>query len=174
MVKDAHNRTRNATKVPTLDDHRRVLATIQRYENGKWSDREVLATGEDVCEYPLRRGGMLKIYPGLLSSDETIRVKKELLANVDNFRLYRIQGINDEPRCHFLLHEDATEDDSKPQPGYRYGNTTMKARPLGDLPILEALSTKVAQTCQVDKWTIGVNPIVYRDGKDRIGPHAGK
>ena len=55
---------------------------------------------------PLCRGGTLNIYPNLFPSTQVKEIKKELLA-CKYWRKYSIQG-GDEPRLHFLLHEDAT------------------------------------------------------------------
>jgi hypothetical protein len=105
----------------------------------------------------------------------------------------------------------------QPQPGYRYGRITMKARPLSDLPRLQALATEMENMCRnhVGKsnissssllgkndgrpsqccssqngsthaadtttsttnkddcfWNIGVNPVLYRNGRDKMGYHA--
>jgi alkylated DNA repair dioxygenase AlkB len=134
----------------------------------------------------LRRGGTIKIYPNLISHAETSLVKRELFQS-GLFRQYKIQT-SDEPRAHFLLHEDATDDYDyendngndedfetrrAEQPGYRYANSIMmKARPLSRLPRLERLAQELARHCQVPKWTIGVNPVLYRDGQDKMGDHA--
>ena len=29
----------------------------------------------------------------------------------------------------------------------------------------------MAKSCNVDKWTIGVSPVLYRDGQDKMGDH---
>jgi len=75
---------------------------------------------------------------------------------------------------HFLLHDRATNDDfrSSKQPGYRYARGTAKARPLSKLPLLERVSKKLATLSGVDRWNIGVNPVLYQDSKDGMGGHA--
>jgi hypothetical protein len=55
----------------------------------------------------------------------------------------QIQG-NDEPRIHFLLHKDATMDDTEVQPGYHYASLNMNAKPLNLLPKLEELSLSLS------------------------------
>ena len=94
-----------------------------------------------------------------------------------------------EPRSHFLLHEDATDDvleSEVAQPSYRYGITRMKSRPLKTLPHTQQLSIQVEEMCKRTSgvgnkeasndgsafWNIGVNPVLYRDGRDKIGFHA--
>jgi alkylated DNA repair dioxygenase AlkB len=123
-----------------------------------------------VCN--LRRGGTVKIYPNLVQTMETERVKEELF-NCRLFRQYQIQA-QDEPRLHFLLNEKATKDnfETSSQPGYRYAGVKMKARPLKILPELEQLSQRLATVSGINKWTIGVNPVLYRDCRDKMGSHA--
>ena len=73
------------------------------------------------------------------------------------------------------LHDHATdfEDfDTCKQPGYKYASVTIKARPLQKLPILSELSKTMARLSGVDNWTIGVNPVLYRDCQDGMGGHA--
>jgi alkylated DNA repair dioxygenase AlkB len=60
----------------------------------------------------------------------------------------------------------------RPQPGYKYGTTFMKGRPLKELPLVNKIADKLKILCSVEKWNIGVNVVFYRDGKDRIGFHA--
>ena len=112
------------------------------------------------------------MFPNHVNPKDLSSVREEVL-NCNFFRQYPIQA-QDEPRCHFILHEDATDDFDKEQPGYKYANIEMKARPLRKLPFLEELSKVLALSCNVEKWTIGINPVLYRDGKDRMGDHAGR
>jgi hypothetical protein len=98
-------------------------------------------------------------------------VNAELVDNADLFRQYKIQGCN-EPRAHFLLHQDATEKFDDLQHGYKYGGITMKARPLSMLPRLQSLACSLERLCNVPYWNIGVNPVYYRDGNDYMGFHA--
>jgi len=127
------------------------------------------------------------LYPSIVSKVQQTAVTKELL-QCPYFRQYTIQN-NPEPRAHFLLHGDATEDfDGQAQPGYRYGAIRMKARPLHLLPQVQQLSSYMerlvvegANRCRRRRrqrrrrasfWNVGVNPVLYRDGRDRIGFHA--
>jgi hypothetical protein len=73
---------------------------------------------------------------------------------------------------HFLLHENAMMDATNEQPGYHYVNVNMKAKPLQLLPYLKEVSCYIAKICGVNKWTIGVDPVLYRGGKDKMGNHA--
>eukprot|EP00980_Cylindrotheca_fusiformis_P013852 scaffold3596_cov126-Cylindrotheca_fusiformis.AAC.10 len=160
----------------------RTLATIRYYtEDKKWTDNELcFATprrqsampSTEPHVYHLSRGGTLKIYPNLVSSVETHRIKEELMHS-GMFRQYKVQS-QKEPRLHFLLHEDATDEDfdTSPQPGYSYAHVKLKARPLGKLPELHNVSQRLASVSGVDKWTIGVNPVLYRGCRDKMGFHA--
>jgi alkylated DNA repair dioxygenase AlkB len=166
--------------VPSFKMEERVLARIQAYNaaTGTYSPKEwidfITIDENNSHQFSftihLKRGGRITIYPNLLSEEQCAEIKKELLES-SLFRQYRIQG-NDEPRMHFLLHEDATMDDTQAQPGYHYASLNMKAKPLNLLPKLEELSGYIADVCGVDKWTIGVDPVIYRDGRDKMGNHA--
>lgn len=157
---------------------------------GPWSD---VCTRPESTEVPTfvhcfpHDKGQLCIYANILPSDCQKAVTEELM-QCSHFRQYTIQG-SPEPRTHFLLHDDATEDfDGDSQPGYGYGNCVrMKSRPLDTMPHVQMLSTAMEKMCrQLDDncstadnnavassyWNIGVNPILYRDGRDRIGYHA--
>jgi len=161
-----------------------VLMRRRTYNGSKWSswtneyERPSLPKRFD---FNFAHGGQLSIYPNLLTDIEQNAVTEELL-QCSYFRQYTIQN-NPEPRTHFLLHEDATDDfDGEAQPGYRYGSIRMKARPLHHLPQVEQLSGGVATMLgEAPKprlrgsscfWNVGVNPVLYRDGRDRIGFHA--
>ena len=144
--------------------------------NAKDTRKNTLGQDDTTPHYfhiPLSRGGKLNIFPNLIDPKRVNRVKKEILES--NFwRKYSIQG-GDEPRLHFLAHEDATDEfEDKIQPGYRYANITMKARPLSSVPKLQELSKDLADLRQIPdgKWNIGIHPVLYRDNKDSMGDHA--
>lgn len=122
--------------------------------------------------HKLRRGGNLKVYPNLLSENELKGLQVEVLGS-GFFRQYRVQA-QDEPRVHFLLNDQATFDDfeTSSQPGYRYAKVKIKSRPLCRLPRLEYVSKELATASGVERWNIGVNPVLYRDSKDGMGGHA--
>jgi len=133
-------------------------------------------------------GGQLRIYNNLVSETQQTAVTEELM-QCSYFRQYTIQN-NPEPRAHFLLHDKATNDfDGEDQPGYRYGSIRMKGRPLSLLPHVQQLAKDMEATLMCDYlseniadesmvefgacfWNVGVNPVLYRDGRDRIGFHA--
>jgi hypothetical protein len=149
---------------------------------------------------PLERGGQLVVWRQLLDSEMLARLKTEMM-QVVQFRRYKVQGTW-EPRVHSLYHQHATADDTQPQPGYRYGTITLKARPLDELDVLSSLTPvlerhsravtsdsspssqdtvgtsvhkeeeDVESECPPLYWNIGVNPVIYRSGRDRMGMHA--
>jgi alkylated DNA repair dioxygenase AlkB len=167
------------TALPTAQ----ILVRRRTFQaNRKWSCWEIVyarpsSPSQDCFVYIFPLGGQLRIYPDCLSVEQQTTVSEELL-QWSYFRQYTIQN-NPEPRAHFLLHEEATEDfDNEPQPGYKYGCIRMKARPLHHLPEVEQLAY-IMQTCVVGActseecfWNIGVMPVLYRDGRDRMGFHA--
>ena len=130
----------------------------------------------------------MRIYNNLLSEAQQTAVTEELM-QCSYFRQYTIQN-NPEPRAHFLLHDKATNNfDGEDQPGYRYGSIRMKGRPLSLLPHVQELAKDMEATLMHDYlnenivdesmlefgacfWNVGVNPVLYRDGRDRIGFHA--
>ena len=163
------------------DGKERLLVARRVYSKklemfGLWESCLKITQGErKPYDLDLNRGGCIRVYPNLLGMEEVRLIRDELISSA-LFRQYRIQG-NDEPRCHFMLHAQATKAFECNQPGYRYGNTTMKSRPLSCLPLVEALSRRVAGICGVRNgqevhWNIGVNPIIYRDERDKMGYHS--
>jgi alkylated DNA repair dioxygenase AlkB len=50
----------------------------------------------------------------------------------------------------------------------------MKSRPLSDLPKTSKLAGKLAGICSLAKkeWNIGLDLLMYRDGKDNINWHS--
>lgn len=161
----------------------KVLLRKRTYDATKkkwspWSDVYTRQPQELSFTYNFPRGGgQLRIYANLLISCHQRAVTDELM-ECGNFRQYSIQS-SPEPRTHFLLHENATVDfDGAAQPGYRYGSLRMKSRPLHSMLEIQELSIRMQNMCQDRRavkgsfWNIGVNPVLYRDGRDRIGYHA--
>ena len=126
---------------------------------------------ERSCELTLRRGGTIWVHLGLIRQEDASDIAREAKES-GLFRRYKIQG-GYEPRVHYLLHDKATNDfQSSPQPGYRYGSLTMKARPLRNSPSLQRLSRKLAHLAKVAYFNIGVDVVLYRAEFDSIGKHA--
>jgi alkylated DNA repair dioxygenase AlkB len=176
--------SKRSKALPTALPKAQILVRRRTFQaNRKWSSWETVyarpsSPSQHCFVYTFPLGGQLRIYPDCLSVEQQTTVSEELL-QWSYFRQYTIQN-NPEPRAHFLLHEEATEDfDNEPQPGYKYGCIRMKARPLRHLPEVEQLAY-VMQTCIVGAyppseecfWNIGVMPVLYRDGRDRMGFHA--
>jgi len=156
----------------------RVLATSQRYCKSKrrWEPEQVIARadGSDRIQVPLSKDGELWLYPDMISQEMASTVTKDLLACPSLFRSYRVQGILNEPRLQAHFHERATVDYNLVQPGYRYGATTLKARPLSMIPSLESLARRAIEISGVvDSWQIGATVVLYRNGNDHLGQHSG-
>jgi hypothetical protein len=143
----------------------------------------------------------LHVTPDVLSPAVRAAVTTEL-NTCGLFRTYPVQGTKEPRAHFLLHHAatDDDWDDVVPQPGYRYrGGATMKARPLRRLPHVHQLVNRlavVARSWQDDDngnndddddddddnemdddrvstyWNIGVNPVLYRNGRDKMGYHA--
>lgn len=147
---------------------------------GEW--KPLLKRSETINSEPpfvvkLPKGGEIGIYPDYVGKDRQEALSKEIIRS-GKLRVYGVQA-GDEPRMHQLLHENATDNFEDEQPGYRYGGTRMKARPLKTMPCIKELSDEMEKLCRKKKdnidttfWNVGVNPIVYRDGRDSIGYHS--
>lgn len=155
----------------------RALATIQTYlGKNKWGEKRLLAQadGRDCIKIPLSRGGDLCIYPDMIPLEVAKGLTQDILGKPEVFRHYLIQGINKEPRVHAQFHQDATADFNQRQPGYRYNQSiTAKARPLSTFARLETLYELAKKAGGVKQWNIGATVVVYRDGNDKMGQHAG-
>jgi len=59
-------------------------------------------------------------------------------------------------------------------PGYVYHGVKMKALPISKAPLVQKLGKKLGAKFGTPNhdWNIGVDLIVYREGKDKIGWHA--
>ena len=115
----------------------------------------------------LKKGGCLRIWRNLLTQSARKRIAKEMKKNV-TMRQYQVQGF-DEPRVHCLLHEC---DRPGEIPFYKYGSTTLRASPLRRHKYIHRFSQVMRKVAGVEKWDIGVNPIIYRSNRDYIGKHA--
>jgi SAD/SRA domain/2OG-Fe(II) oxygenase superfamily len=110
-------------------------------------------------------GGTIAVWPELISEATAESIASEAFTS-NRFRRYKVNG-GFEPRVHYLLHDEATDDfDGADQPGYRYSGVNMKSRRL------QSFSTSLAKLCGVPSFNIGVDVVLYRAGKDKIGKHA--
>jgi hypothetical protein len=106
-------------------------------------------------------GSTIRIWPRLITEQTASDVADEALAS-KLFRRYPIQA-GFEPRIHYLLHDDATDDfDDASQPGYKYSGIAMKSRPLGRFPGAATGGAGLADLCGVDSFNIGVDVVLYR------------
>ena len=160
--------------------------------------------GKTGLEISLRRGGKVTYFPRLLDEPTRARLSKELEGSKAKsyFTEYAFgSGNMVEPRLHFLASSEATADESKTQPAYKYHGVVMRAKPLGQLPHLSELSKELAEDFDVPgkDFNIGVDGksrlhalscripclfsdssprcesfkvIIFRDGKDHINWHA--
>lgn len=116
-------------------------------------------------------GGKIDVWPQLIGEATAESISAEAFAS-NQFRRYKVNN-GFEPRLHYLLHDEATDDfEGADQPGYRYSGVNMKSRPLQSFPALHRLSVSLATLCGVPSFNIGVDVVLYRAGKDKIGKHA--
>ena len=180
-MKPRSNKRRLPVASNKNDSSSNVICRYQTYDTStrSWSDWHHVQRPSDCSAtnltVPCPRGS-IQLYPNVISATDRTHLRQEL-AGCNYFRAYGIQG-GTEPRRHFLAHELADDDNAfdscRPQPGYRYNRNTicLKARSLAKLPRLQQLSSTLQATCGVDQWTIGINPVCYRDSSDSIAPHA--
>jgi 2OG-Fe(II) oxygenase superfamily/SAD/SRA domain len=156
-----------------------------------------IGTTTIMFSYHFELGGCLKIALDILSPESQAMINDQIMGHSEWFREYPIQGVT-EPRVHFILHKNATEDfASQQQPGYKYRLAAMKSRPLSKMPAIEELADRLEQvvvqsigrnTTIVDNnnvettsttkkvnhnafWNLGVDVVMYRNGHDSIGQH---
>ena len=149
----------------------------------------------------LNRGGTLVYYPNIFhdkneagegskgsnedkSKDEDEDERETISKYMDQsdlFRQYKTNGFN-EPRVHVLLSPSASADT---EAGYVYHNVRMKALPIELAPPIHKLAARLGRKFESfssssssnnnnnnNNWNIGVDMIIYRNGKDKIGWHA--
>lgn len=90
------------------------LGRIRYHDGSNWGPWKSL----EKTVLHLARGGRLAIQPGAFDADTMARACDEL-KECGYFRQYTLHRSTPEPRLHFLLHEDATENFDDPQPGYK-------------------------------------------------------
>lgn len=170
------------------EDKKYVIAKIKRFNQqlNEFSEMENIfmcinvncqsSKGDDsrtkIVIFHLNQGGRLTLYPKLVGDSERQDVST-YMDQCNIFRQYRINGFR-EPRIHVLLSSNAKAQDEVKGPGYKYHGVKMKALPLQIAPPIENLSKSLGRRFNVNNgiWNIGVDLILYRDGKDRIGWHA--
>ena len=131
----------------------------------------------------LVKGGTFVYYPKFITESK----RREIADTMTECSMYRQYSFGPhgylEPRVHVLLSSKVTQDgvdtslghqDHVNSPGYKYHGVRMKAKPLSAEPKLQKLSDDIARHYKLPKWewSIGVDLVVYRDGKDGINFHA--
>ncbi len=158
----------------------RVIAKVKRFKNGEWQSWEILdlsdttsiKTPHGICrllDIKLNRGGRFCFYARLLNEDTTSAVAKELVDKV-SFRRYSFRSNYQEPRLHVLFNVDS-DHSNKGNEGYAYHGIKMKGESASNYPIIMKLAEMLSKLFNT-RWTIGINPNVYRNGRDSIGWHA--
>ena len=179
------NRTSSHCTCNRMED-RIVFGRIQFYDEKEknFSDWDQLIqcrnceqdTKDSKVVVNLHRGGQVTFYPSIIGKSDKDDVSA-FMDNCDFFRQYRINGFR-EPRIHVLLSSTANcgKEDNVAQvgPGYAYHGVRMKALPLQKAPPVEKIASMLGSKFQLEKntWSIGVDLVIYRDGKDKMGFHA--
>jgi len=158
----------------------RIIAKIRYYDEevedyGPFN--EIFIDDTNSTNIKLRFGGQLLFHPCFI----TDTLCHSVASNVKQCgvrQYYFGPSKQPEPRVHVLLHSDAGEKNkSRPielNPGYHYHGVKLKAEPLSFATPIEKLAHDLAKKYSLpdNKWNIGVDVVVYRDGKDRMGWHA--
>ena len=125
-----------------------------------------------VVNIPLRRNNStLRFYPSIITNSDLPRYQSTM-ATCQLYRQYTFGGGNYlEPRVHVMLSSSSRR---RPTLGYSYHGVKMRPLPIDLVPEFEGLAKDYAERFELpqNKWSIGVDLIVYRDGKDSIGWHA--
>jgi hypothetical protein len=124
--------------------------------------------GVKTKTFALNRGGKLKLFVQLVP--DVSEIQKEMI-DCKCYRQYSIRT-SLEPRVHALFSNKKVTN-SIPT-GYRYGTVNMQAHPLNDMNHLAELSSRLARRFKLpsNEWNIGLDLLIYRDGKDSIHWHA--
>jgi hypothetical protein len=172
------------------DDDAVMCKRTYNKASGEWGPWETIFSRrrrpgkQDSFRFEFPKGGYVEVNTNSLPQHEQNLLAEEL-RNCPHFLQYYVQG-SPEPRLHFLLNGDATETRSDPQPGYGYGygQVRMKSLPLPIMKEVNKLADRlerkyrsllrrngviVGEGCF---WNIGVDCIIYRDGRDSMGDHA--
>ena len=133
----------------------------------------------DELAINLNRGGKIVFHPNIINNDERETISS-FMDDCQFFRQYRTNGFK-EPRVHVLLSSHAEtgantcgKSNDEKGPGYSYHGVSMKALPLNKAPPVEKLAARLGMEFELpnNDWNIGVDLLLYRDGKDKMGYHA--
>jgi len=164
-----------------------TLIGYRRGNRGSFRPKVCRKSNSSTESLQLELGGRLVVKPGYIQPDVTYNVTRELLCS-GQFLTHDVQNV-EEPRVHFLLHENAVENEAR-GPGYQYHQVRLKATSFRRFPCTERLSGAMESICQhLDRryqsalpqyltrstrrtfWNVGVHATLYRDGNDHLGWH---
>jgi hypothetical protein len=160
-------------KMPIFGDRVVARRRVWNQANNEWEKWIYYAIHKD-CDgvktktFTLNRGGKLTFFAQLIPD---IAVIQNEMTDCKYYRQYSIRS-SLEPRVHALFsNKKAT---NSPQTGYQYGTVNMQAHPLKEMNHLADLSSRLARRFKLpsDEWNIGLDVLIYRDGKDSINWHA--
>jgi hypothetical protein len=159
-----------ATEGYSVPQGKRVFARCRKWvtEERKYGAWEYFNCDERLSEqvFELRRGGRLVFWPQLVPNIDPI--KHEMISRKE-YRQYKVRECGAEPRLHALF-------SSSPNNafGYKYGSIEMKSHPLEELEKISSLAARLADHCHLpgEAWNIGLDLLIYRDGKDNINWHS--
>ena len=152
----------------------RLYARVRNWDKrsnhwGPWKPYFTRIDGQgDEQTFYLKRGGELKFMMNLLQDIPPIRDEME---KCKHYRQYTVRNTL-EPRAHALFSSAAN---TKPhEVGYKYGQVKMQAQPLSQLKTVSELASQLASKFRLpnNEWNIGLDLMIYRDGKDSINWHA--
>ena len=177
----------NTKKGDVVTKPGRLIAKIRYYdeESEKYGPFTEIFTDERTCnDLQLQFGGKLLFHPSYIT-EKICHSVTDSVKQCAVRQYYFGPSKYPEPRVHVLLHSDAGEiNASRPtegeegmvqfNPGYQYHGVKLKAEPLSFGTPIEELAYDLAKKYSLpdNKWNIGVDVVVYRDGKDRMGWHA--
>jgi alkylated DNA repair dioxygenase AlkB len=173
-------------KAMSKDSEKKVLYSFRtKEESGQMSAWthvyrcDKTPTNDGCIKIDLLRGGTVKLIMNLVDSECLDRVTTEILESKGIFREYFSSQGGRESRCQFNVHEDSTagkdvdlNSTGQSQPWYGYGPTGMLQRKLADFPGLAKINELAKHVLDVEKFKIGLNVILYRNGLDSIHKHA--
>lgn len=160
----------HATEGFSFPQGKRVFARSRKWvaEERMYGAWEYFDCDEGLNEqvFELRRGGRLVFWPQLVPNIDPI--KHEMISR-NEYRQYKVRECGAEPRLHALFSSSPNN-----AHGYKYGSIQMKSHPLEELEVISGLAARLADHCRLpgEAWNIGVDLLIYRDGKDNINWHA--
>ena len=160
-----------ATPGESFLEGKRVIARCRKWETnakkyGEWQYFRVDEHSDPAVVFKLNRGGRLTFWPQLVPNIGVIQ--REMML-VNEYRQYKVRECGPEPRLHALFASTPSNES-----GYKYGSVKMKSHPLDQLEETSKLAARLAGIFSLpnEMWNIGLDLLIYRDGKDNINWHA--